>query len=192
MKYSELPLVFKKIDRADFILPEYKNEAYEDYPLPIGYGGTISQPSTVAFMLDILEPRVGQKILDIGSGSGWTTALLAYIAGKKGHIYGVEIVPELVSFGRMNLQKYDLPQAEILQSRSERALGLPERAPFDRILVSASANKLPQELINQLSPKGIMVVPIKNSIWKIKKKKDETIEKKEYPGFIFVQLQTLK
>lgn len=180
---------FKAIDRADFVQPETYQEAYGDYPLPIGGGGTISQPSTVAFMLELLAPAAGDAILDVGSGSGWTTALLAHVVGAKGKVWGVEIVPELVQFGQENLAKYDLPQAQIVAAR-EGLLGLPKHGPFDKILVSAAAQDEPAELINQLKPGGCLVVPISNSIWKIEKRADGMIDRKEFGGFVFVPLIT--
>src|SRR3989344_2010171 len=172
---------FKKTDRADFVLSDFKKEAYRDYPLPIGYNVTISQPTTVAFMLELLEPKKGDKILDIGSGSGWTTELLSQIVGKKGKVFGVEIIPELVEFGRKNLSKYNkknvfYKNAEIILSE-KNILGFSEKAPFDKILVSAMAKKLPKELVNQLSISGILVIPIKNSIWRIDKISENEIKR---------------
>ena len=183
---------FKKTDRADFVLSDFKKEAYRDYPLPIGYNVTISQPTTVAFMLELLEPKKGDKILDIGSGSGWTTELLSQIVGKKGKVFGVEIIPELVEFGRKNLSKYNkknvfYKNAEIILAKKD-ILGFSKKAPFDKILVSAMAKKLPKELVNQLSISGILVIPIKNSIWRIDKISENKIKEKEFYGFNFVPL----
>jgi len=183
---------FKKTDRADFVLSDFKKEAYRDYPLPIGYNVTISQPTTVAFMLELLEPKKGDKILDIGSGSGWTTELLSQIVGKKGKVFGVEIIPELVEFGRKNLSKYNkknvfYKNAEIILAE-KNILGFSKKAPFDKILVSAMAKKLPKELVNQLSISGILVIPIKNSIWRIDKISENEIKEKEFYGFNFVPL----
>jgi len=96
---------FQAVDRIDFVPLKYLDEAYGDYPLPIGYGQTISQPFTVAFMLELLQPQKGDKILDVGSGSGWTTALLAHIVQEEGSVRGIELIPELVAFGKKNLNK---------------------------------------------------------------------------------------
>jgi len=175
-----------KINRKDFVLKEYEKEAYHDYPLPIGYGQTISQPSTVYFMLELLNPEKGEKILDIGSGSGWTTALLANAVGEKGMVFGVERIPELVLMGRKNIAKYNFNNVKILEAR--KTIGLEEESPFDKILVSASAKEIPQELIKQLKLKGIMVIPVENDILKIEKISEKDIKIEKYSGFVFVPL----
>ncbi len=177
---------FQKVDRKDFVTLEYIEFVYENEPLPIGHGQTISQPYTVAFMLELLESREGQKILDVGSGSGWTTALLAHIVGPKGRVYGTELIPELVDFGKRNLANYHFPKASIEQAGD--VVGLPQKAPFDRILVSAAATTLPQELVGQLAPDGILIIPVGNDIIKVKKTSGKDIKKETFPGFIFVPL----
>ncbi|TSC67192.1 MAG: hypothetical protein CEO19_327 [Parcubacteria group bacterium Gr01-1014_73] len=177
---------FEKINRVDFIGPDYQAEADEDYPLPIGFGQTISQPFTVAFMLELLEPQKGDKVLDVGSGSGWTTALLAELVGDMGRVFGVEKIPELVSLGRKNLAKYNFPNAKIIQAGAE--LGLPSEAPFDKILVSAAAEKIPETLLYQLKAPGLLVLPVKDAIIQIKKDAAGKIFQKEFPGFVFVPL----
>ncbi len=178
---------FESINREDFVLPRDKKDAHADYPLSIGHGSTISQPSTVVFMLKLLDPKEGEKILDVGSGSGWTTALLAYIVGKKGKVWGVEIVPELITFGRENIKKYQMPQAHI--EKAGEKIGFQREAPFDKILVSAAGTEFPKELIDQLKVGGALVMPIGSSIWKIDKISEVKIEKKEFPGFAFVPLR---
>ena len=149
LQSSELKDAFVAINRKDFVPEDYAEEAYEDYPLPLGSTGqTISQPTTVAFMLELLDPRKGEKVLDVGSGSGWTTALLVRLVGESGEVIGVEIIPELVELGNNNLKKYNFKNAEIL--RAEKNIGLPKKAPFDKILVSAAAEDLPKKLMEQL------------------------------------------
>lgn len=178
---------FQAIDRQDFIPDNQKEWAYQDQALPIGYGATISQPSTVAFMLEKLGPAVGDKILDIGAGSGWTTALLAHIVGLHGSVSGVELMSPLVKFGNNNLHLYNLPQAHIEQAVEE--IGLPTQGPFDKILVSASAKNIPHELLSQLQVGGILVIPIQKAIWQVKKLSGATTDIRKYPGFVFVSLQ---
>jgi protein-L-isoaspartate(D-aspartate) O-methyltransferase len=187
LKTERIMDAFKKIDRVDFVMDEYRDEAYGDYPLPIGHGQTISQPSTVAFMLELLEPQEGDKILDVGSGSGWTTTLLAQIVGPTGRVFGLELVPELVKFGSGNLGKYGFPHAEIRQASG--ALGLEGEAPFDRILVSAAGEKMPQELIDQIKVGGRMVIPIQNAVWRVDRTSGTEVSKEEFSGFVFVPLK---
>lgn len=188
LKTPRIIEAIKNIDRADFVRKEDKDYAYHDTALPIGHNVTISQPTTVAIMLELLQPKRGDIILDLGSGSGWTSALMAYIVGGEGRVIGVEIIPELVKFSKKNLKKYSFKNIEILQAQTS-ILGLPGKAPFDKILVSAAAQKLPQKLINQLNPNGRLVIPIGNSVWKIDKNLDGTLSKQEIWGFAFVPLQ---
>jgi protein-L-isoaspartate(D-aspartate) O-methyltransferase len=178
---------FQVVDRKCFVWPDMSSLAYADYPLDIGYKATISQPTTVAFMLEKLVPKAGDKILDIGSGSGWTTALLAYIVGEKGAVHGVEIVPELVEFGSNNLKKYPFSHATIVQAGQK--LGLERKAPFDKILVSASTGQLPEEIITQLAVDGTLVIPIREDIWQVHKISATQHSISKYPGFLFVPLQ---
>lgn len=188
IQIRKLKNAFTVIDRKDFVPEEFAEEAYEDCPIPLGNTGqTISQPTTVAFMLELLGAEKSEKVLDIGSGSGWTTALLAYLVGESGKVIGIEILPELVKFGRKNLEKYNYKNAEIRQA--EKEIGLPQEAPFDKILVSAAAEDLPKKLIEQLKIGGTMVIPIYDEIWQVKKLKDSN-EIKKYKGFAFVPLIT--
>ena len=174
-----------KMDRINFIRPEDLNRAYMDNPLPIGYGQTISQPYTVVFMLELLQPEKGNKVLDIGSGSGWTTALLAYIVQKEGSVLGMEKASDLVKFGKSNIEKYNFTNAKIVQSGEE--LGKPEEQ-FDRILVSAAAREVPDKLVDQLKIGGRMVIPVQSSIYKVDKVSEDQVEKDENYGFSFVPL----
>lgn len=188
-KVLDNPLIrkaFESVDRADFLADDYKPEAYEDYAVPIGYGSTISQPTTVAFMLKLLDVKEGDKVLDIGSGSGWTTVLLSKIVGYNGEVTGLEIVPELFVIGKQNIEKYKNENMKI-ELAEAGTVGKSDKK-YDRILVSASAQELPEGIIPQLSDGGILVIPIKESIWKIKKLADGKVESKEYPGFSFVPL----
>lgn len=151
--------VLETVRRQDFLPEEKRGFAGQDSPINIGYQQTNSQPTTVANMLTLLEVAPGHRVLDVGCGSGWTTALLATLVGPSGEVCGVELVPELVSWGRDNLAAYPMPWASISQASSD-ALGLPDRGPFDRILVSAEAGSVPAELVAQLGPGALMVVPV--------------------------------
>ena len=175
------------MDRKDFVLSKYEDLAYMDGALSIGYGQTISQPYTVVFMLELLDVQKGDKVLDIGTGSGWTSALLSYLTGKEGRVVGKELIDELVVMGKENISKYDIANATI--SKTEGVLGV-ENEKFDRILVSASANKFPKELLLQMKNDSVLVVPVQNSIYKVRKDKTGGITKEEYYGFSFVELKT--
>ncbi|MDD2449080.1 MAG: methyltransferase domain-containing protein [Sulfurimonas sp.] len=185
LRSSRIIEAFRNIDRADFVVDRNSENIYEDYPLGIGNKQTISQPRTVAMMLEMLSPNEADNILDIGSGSGWTTALLAYIVGGSGSVVGVERVRELVEFGSANLKKYKFKNAKIVEAGDE--LGIPTEK-FDRILVSAAADELPHELIEQLKPSAKLIIPIKSSIFEITKKEDGSFESNEHYGFTFVPL----
>lgn len=149
---------FAAMGRAGFLPPGTGPVGF-DGPLPIGHGQTNSQPRTVEDMLRLLDVRPGQRVLDVGSGSGWTTALLAHLTGPGGRVYGVEIVPDLVEFGSRNLAATAQPWATI-EPAIPGVLGLPDRAPFDRILVSAAPDHLPEALVDQLGERGRLVIPV--------------------------------
>ena len=177
---------FRTIDRKYFVPEKYTEDTYIDAPLPIGDYQTISQPSTVAFMLEKLDPQDGNTVLDIGSGSGWTTALLCYMVGDKGSVTGVERIDALVEQGKGNLSKFRFNSHSHIERAGEK-LGFPGKQ-FDRILVSASADETPEELFLQLKIGGTLVIPIRESIFKFTKISETQIQKEEFYGFVFVPL----
>jgi protein-L-isoaspartate(D-aspartate) O-methyltransferase len=158
------------LPRSDFLPPAVRAQAGLDEPVPIGHGATNSQPWTVRFMLDLLHVQPGDKVLDVGSGSGWTTALLAHLTGHTGAVVGVELVPELVAIGRANLPRR-FAWAHIEQA-DPHTLGVPRGEPFDRILVSADAGQIPTELEDQLAVGGRMVVPASGVMWVVDREHD--------------------
>lgn len=183
---DQIDEAFEVVSRTNFVPKQLRGSVDIDAPLPIGYGQTNSQPYTVRLMLEWLGARPGEKILDVGSGSGWTTALLAHLVGAKGRVYAVERVPELVEFGQENVERAGVKNARFFTAGEE--FGLPEEAPFDRILVSASADELPKALIDQLKIGGKMVIPVSNDILEITKKPGGDLDIKKHPGFAFVPL----
>jgi len=186
LRSPEIIKAFESVDRKYFIPESVEAYIYVDAPLPIGNDQTISQPSTVAFMLELLEPREGDRVLDIGSGSGWTTALLCHIVGEKGSVQGLERVESLVEAGSRNLAKFDLGSQCTIQKAGDGLGRLGET--FDKILVSASSSEIPEELFEQLEPGGVLVIPVRNSIFRFRKLSDGRISREEYPGFRFVPL----
>lgn len=175
---------FDTIRRGDFLPAGEQRFAGQDRALHIGYGQTNSQPSTVATMLGLLEIVPGQRVLDVGCGSGWTTALLGALVGPSGEVVGVELVPELVAWGRENLAAYPMPWTSIQQAHAD-VLGLPEGAPYDRILVSAEAESVPTQLVEQLAPGGLMVVPVAGRMTVVRRTGGEpTVERHGYYSFV--------
>ncbi|MDQ5882761.1 MAG: protein-L-isoaspartate(D-aspartate) O-methyltransferase [Patescibacteria group bacterium] len=189
LKTPQIIEAFSQIKREDFVLAEDKDQAYLNDVLPLGFGQTISQPLVVAFMLELLQPSPGEKILDVGSGSGWTTALFSYLVKPKGKVIALEIIKELKDFGEKNVKKYNFVKKGIAQFiLGDGKLGYAKEAPYDKILVSASSPEVPPELFQQLKIEGKMVLPLQENISLIQKTSQTDYLKKEYPGFIFVPL----
>ena len=191
LKTPRIIEAFRKIKRVDFLPKDMKDLAEVNGALSIGYGQTISQPLVVAFMLELLQPKPGDKILDIGSGSGWTSALLAHIVSGgelneklkmkneklSGKIIAIDIVPELVEFGRKNIAKYNFLEkgiAEFICINGSK--GYKKEAPFDKILCSAEAREVPQAWKDQLKVGGRIVTPIGSSIWLFVKKSSQQFQ----------------
>lgn len=189
LKTSLIIDAFSEISRIEFVPVDLEGESEANIPLPIGHGQTISQPLTVAIMLELLDPQRGHNILDVGSGSGWTTALLSYIVGFKGKVTAIERIPELCKRGEENAEKFGYVKKKIAEFHSiDGNQGFPQNALYDRILVSAEAEEVPKALKVQLKIGGKIVIPVHNDIWYLEKKGEEDFYKEEYPGFSFVPL----
>ena len=162
--------------RHQFVPPEYLDMAYEDHPLPIGYGQTISQPSLVAHMTEILELKPGQKVLEIGTGSGYQAAILAELGFVD--VYTIEIVPELAE-NASNLLR-SLGYSNVTVKQADGYYGWGKYSPFDAIIVTAAPDHLPAPLVEQLAENGRLVIPIGppgwyQTLWKFIKQDDEFI-----------------
>ena len=148
----------RAVPRHLFVPDDVRPFAYEDRPLPIGRGQTISQPYIVAYMTEALQLAPGLKVLEIGTGSGYQAAVLAYIGAR---VFSIEIVPDLASDARRALTSAGYQNVDVRTSNGY--LGWPEHAPFDRIIVTAAPPEIPPALVEQLAIGGIMVVPVGTS-----------------------------
>jgi len=145
----------RSVPRHEFVPREWIQRAYDDTPLPIGYGQTISQPYIVAFMTELIKPRRGQSVLEVGTGSGYQAAVLAEIVDS---VFTIELIPELKVMATACLSK--LGYRNVATRQGDGYMGWAEHAPFDAILVTASADEIPQPLVRQLKDGGIMVIPV--------------------------------
>jgi protein-L-isoaspartate(D-aspartate) O-methyltransferase len=145
----------RKVPRHLFVPPDLRDEAYDDTPLPIGHGQTISQPFIVGYMTEAVGVKPGDRVLEIGTGSGYQAAVLAAIARE---VYTIEIVPELAARARRTLAELGYSNVEVRSGNGYA--GWPERAPFPRIVVTAAPDEIPPALVQQLAPGGTMVLPV--------------------------------
>lgn len=191
LKTPSIIRAFEKVDRLRFVKPGFESDASRNEPLPIGYGQTISQPLTVAFMLEMLQPSMGNRVLDVGSGSAWTSALLSEIVGNTGSVFAIERIPQLKSFGEENLRRAGYSNVQVFSGDGSR--GLSEFAPFDRIHVAAAAREVPPALLDQLAVGGRLVIPVgeyAQDIVLVEKHGGGKFREQRFPGFQFVPLVT--
>lgn len=179
----------KEVPRHFFVTQSERGRAYVDTPLPIGHSQTISAPHMVAIMCNLLELEEGQRVLEIGAGSGYNAAVMSRLVGDTGIIYSIERIKELVLFAKSNLKKAGYSNVEVILN--DGSSGYPQKAPYDRICVTASAPDTPIALVEQLRPGGIMVIPEGDSyqqLFIIRKNKDGTIVKKKWGDVFFVPM----
>lgn len=166
----------RTVPRHVFVPETYRGEAYADHPLPIGYGQTISQPYIVAWMTELLELQPGEKVLEIGTGSGYQAAVLAELEGVA--VYSIEIIPELAEDARADLRSLGYDEDDVLLKQGDGYHGWEEHAPFDAIVVTAAPDHLPQPLVRQLADGGYIVIPIGppggyQTMWRFTKEGEE-------------------
>lgn len=181
------PRVFSamlQVPREEFVPENLRSKAYDDCAISIGHGQTISQPYTVAFMTDLLDLKGREKVLEIGTGSGYQAAVLSNLADK---VYSVEIVPELAKQAFKRFKKFGFKNIEVKTGSGE--FGWKEKSPFDAILVTAGMDKVPEELFDQLKSSGILVAPVGARTDKMMVryvKNGKKIKKEEFGSFYFV------
>ncbi len=190
LKSKEIEEAIRKYPRHLFVPSKHSKTAYIDEPLEIGHGQTISQPSTVVIMTEELDVKKGQKVLEIGSGSGWQAALLSRLVGKEGVVYTVEMVKGIFEFAKVNIEKLAIKNVKILERDGSE--GLKEYAPYDRIIITAACPDMPKNLLEQLKIGGKMVMPVGDlhaQKMLVVEKTKSGIKKRELPGyFVFVPL----
>ncbi len=171
----------REVPRHLFVPESYRGRAYQDGPLPIGYGQTISQPYIVAYMTEAIEPKPGFKVLEVGTGSGYQAAVLSKVVDE---VYTIEIVEELGKQARARLDKLGYDNVEV--KIADGYHGWPEKGPFDAIVVTAAAEFIPPPLIRQLKPDGKMIIPVGSpfrvqTLMLVEKKGDKTKTKSLFP-----------
>ncbi len=181
---------FKQIPRELFIKKEHQGEAYGDYPLSIGEGQTISQPTTVMLMTQALELKEGDKVLEVGAGSGYQAAIISKIIGDNGKLISTEIIKKLAGFAKDNIKKLKLKNIKIINYDGSR--GYEKEAPYDGIIITAACPKIPKPLINQLKENGIIAAPVgdMNEQAMVKgKKKNGKLTEEILGEFMFVPMK---
>ena len=174
---------FESVPRENFVLKQHKEDAYMDEPLPLMEGQTISQPTTVAIMTQAAEIEEGQKVLEIGAGSGYQAAILSKLAGKEGNVFTIERIKKLADYARKNLKSY----RNVSVIHADGTKGYSKEEPYDRIVVTAAASELPKEIFKQLASNGIMVIPIEDHLFKITKVRGRP-KMQDLGLFVFVPL----
>lgn len=187
MDADPVATAFDATPRAWFLPGSQTKRASYDGPLDIGFGQTNSQPRTVENMLRLLDVRPGQRVLDVGAGSGWTTALLAHLVGPDGEVRGVELEPPLARDAQAAVAGTGRTWASVVAAEPD-VLGLPEGGPYDRILVSAGARALPQELVDQLADGGVLVIPVASTMTRAVRA-GEDLSVTEHGSYRFVPLR---
>jgi protein-L-isoaspartate(D-aspartate) O-methyltransferase len=179
---------FRTVPREAFVSPDYARDAYDDHPLPIEAGQTISQPYIVALMIDAAEIGPDDRVLEVGAGSGYAAAIMSRIARE---VIGIERQHDLVEIARRRLERLGYGNVRIVEGDGTR--GSPEEAPFDAILAAASGSHLPAPLVAQLAPGGRLVMPIGDPGWvqklvKVTKQEDGTLQQSDLGEVRFVPL----
>jgi len=179
----------RNIPRHEFVPNSEFDYAYNNEPLPIMKNQTISQPGVVTRMTEWLDVRDGQKILEIGTGSGWQSAILSYLVGS-GNVYSIERHSELVKFAQENLKKLDINNVHVILG--DGSIGYPEESPYDRIIITAACSEIPLPLLDQLKENGLILAPVgdsSQSLVLLQKTPNGLVEIKNQSKYVFVPLR---
>ncbi len=177
------------MDRKAFVPPQYAEHAYDDYPLPIGYGQTISAPSIVAVMSKELDVRKGMKILEVGAGSGYQAAVLSYLVGETGKVLTIERLSGVAELAKRNLANLGVKNVEVIYGDGTK--GWQPEAPFDRVIVTAASPDIPKPLAEQLKEGGKLIIPVGSTYWQdlvLIEKKGGALIRKDFLPVMFVPL----
>ncbi|MEM1597233.1 MAG: protein-L-isoaspartate(D-aspartate) O-methyltransferase [Pyrobaculum sp.] len=191
IKSERVKKAMLSVPREEFVMPEYRMMAYEDRPLPLFAGATISAPHMVAMMCELINPRPGMKILEVGTGSGYHAAVCAEAIERRGKVYTVEIVKELAVYAAQNLERLGY-WGVVEVYHGDGRMGLERHAPFDAIIVTAAASSMPQALVRQLKDGGVMVIPVEEGVGQVLYKvvkRGERVERRAVTYVLFVPLR---
>lgn len=188
IKTKEVEKAFLDVKREEFVPDHFKHYAYVDSPLEIGHGQTISAPHMVAIMVEGLDIKKGQKILEVGAGSGYHAAIVSKLVGNKGHVYTIERYSSLAENAKKSLESCGIKNVTI--EIGDGSEGLPKYAPFDRIYVTCAAPDIPPLLIDQLKNDGKLMVPVGKVVCQLEliEKKNDKLHSKNLGGCAFVPL----
>lgn len=191
LKTPRIIEAFKNTPRHFFVRKEYLNNAYEDIPLPTYNAQTISQPYTVAIMTEVLNPRPGNKVLEIGAGSGYQASIIGHCVDPKGKVITIELESTLVKFSKKNVKKVKLKNVKIIQGDGK--LGYEKEAPYDKCIITAACNEIPEPIIKQIKIGGRIVAPVNDfygqRMMVIDKISEKEFKKKDLGSFVFVPLR---
>ncbi len=186
---NKVESALRHIPRHEFVPESEIDRAYNNEPVFIMNGQTISQPGVVTRMTEWLDVKEGQKILEIGSGSGWQTAILSYLVGS-GTVYSVERHPELVEFTKDNLEKLGIKNVQVILDDGSQ--GYAQKSPYDRIIITAACSEIPKPILDHLADDGLVVAPVGDSIQSLvllQKTPNGIVEIKNQPNYVFVPLR---
>ncbi len=191
LKTPRIIEAFRKIPRHFFVRKDYLNHAYDDIPLPTYNGQTISQPYTVAIMTEALGPNPGEKILEIGAGSGYQAAIIGKCIGTKGKIITIELESDLVEISKKNIEKIKLKNVIIIHGDGK--LGYSKEAPYDKCIITAACDEIPKKVIEQVKVGGRIVAPVNDFLGQkmlvVDKLSENEFKKEDLGSFVFVPLR---